>query len=578
METEQAADPVVLALTGQLPTIIILAAILAYPLSLLLLWLYKRAVLEFMSKHASSVVQSESLTRSPTPSPSSPLPSLEFVTLSTDVQSTQNDDSTLNKLITRRLWYATTVYSVAGVLFVLLMSFAWLVASSIEFSFFRCLMVFWTMAWPIVLTINLIAASTRRVLIVSTGLYFAVYLLLSAIALIRSPDFTANQISLLWLTFNLMPTALLLFFLNRQIRSVGPLILVFMIVGLTGSVVATSVIGQNEAALHLLIEITSLLGLGDHAFASIIMAGFACFAVLGWLLAIWIRRGYDSKILSDQAILLDSVWIIFGITHAVSLVFEGWQWLMSFFFAFLVYKVVVLIGFRLIPTSPNNSNFLNKKLLLLRVFKLGKRSERVFDGITKHWRFVGNVQLIAGPDLAATTIEPHEFLEFLRGRLTRLFIHEKNAFDERMNSIDTQPDFDGRFRINDFFCYENTWEMVISRLVKESDVILMDLRSFSPERRGCIRELNELIHGVPVERVILLIDENTDNPFLEQTIRQCWSAMPTTSPNANGPSKILRLFRLNSHQAIPTSALINELCISATHPADSILNSLYHGA
>lgn len=307
MKTEQIADPVVLALTGQLPSILILAAILAYPLSLFLLGLYKRTVLKFMSKHTSSVTYFKSLIRSPAPSPPSPLPSLEFVILSADVQSTQNDNSTLNKLITRRLWYATTVYSVAAALFVLLMSLAWFIASSIEFSFIRCLMVFWTMAWPIVLTINLIAASTRRVLIVSTGLYFAVYLLLSVIALMQSPDLTANQIFLLWLTFNLIPTALLLFFLNRQIRSVGPLILVFMIVGLTGSAVATSVIGQSEAALHLLIEITSLIGLGGHAFASIIMAGFVGFAVLGWLLAIWIRRGYDSKILSDQAIILDSI-------------------------------------------------------------------------------------------------------------------------------------------------------------------------------------------------------------------------------------------------------------------------------
>lgn len=366
MKTEQAIDPVVLALTGQLPSIIILAAILAYPLSLILLWLYKRAVLKLMNKQAAAQSESPTTLSTPIPPPT-PLPALEFVTLSADANSSQNNESILSKLITHRLRYAATVYGAAGALFVLLMTFAWFVASGIEFSFFRCLMIFWTMGWPVVLSINLIAASTRRVLMVSTGLYFAVYLLLGAIALLRSPDFTADQIIVLWLAFNLMPTALLLFFLNRQIRSVGPLVLVFMIVGLTGSVVATSVIGQSEAALRLLIEITSHIGLGDHAFASINMAGFACFAVLGGLLAIWIRRGYDSKILSDQAILLDSVWIIFGITHAVSLVFEGWQWLASFFFAFLIYKAVVLIGLRSMHNS-TNSNFLNKKLLLLRVF------------------------------------------------------------------------------------------------------------------------------------------------------------------------------------------------------------------
>jgi hypothetical protein len=53
---------------------------------------------------------------------------------------------------------------------------------------------------------------------------------------------------------------------------------------------------------------------------------------------------------------------------------------------------------------------------------LGKVSQRLFDALDKHWRHVGSIQMIAGPDLATTTVEPHEFLDFLRGRLARRFI------------------------------------------------------------------------------------------------------------------------------------------------------------
>lgn len=567
MDNEQAIDPVVLALTGQLPSIIILAAVLAYLISLLLLWLYRRAVLRFMNRQSSGAMKSSSVASSPPAS--EPLPPLELVTISANTDSIPKNNPALSQLITRRQWQAAAVYGTAGAVFVLLMTFVWLTSSGFEFRFFPSLMIFWIMAWPIVLTVNFITASTRRILLVSTGIYFAVYFLLSLIVLIRNPEMPAHQILSMWLSFNLMPTVLLLLFLNRQIRAIGPMVLVFMIIGLTGSVVASTAFSQNEVALRTLIEMTSFIGLGDHTFVSVLVAGFAFFALFGWLLLMWIRSSYESKKLSDQAILLDSVWIIFGISHvASSLAFENIVWAWSVFVIFLAYKAAVLIGFRIVHKSPIDQHA-NIRLLLLRVFKLGKRSEHVFDGITKHWRYAGSVQLIAGPDLATTTIEPHEFLEFLNRKLTRLFIQNQSDFDQRLNNMDTRPDFDGRFRINDFFCYENTWEMVLSRLVQQSDVILMDLRSFSPERQGCIRELSELVHRVLIERVVLLVDETTDFFFLEQTIRQCWSTMPASSPNAIGTAKVLRLFRLDSRQTIPVSQLISELCLSAMHLSDS---------
>ncbi len=569
MGNEQAIDPVVLALTGQLPSIIILAAVLAYPISLILLWLYRRAVLRFMNRQCSGAMKSSSVASSPPASV--PLPSLELVTISANTDSIPKNNSTLSQLINRRQWQAATVYGAAGVIFVLLMTFAWLTSSDIEYRFFPSLMVFWIMAWPIVLTVNFITDFTRRTLLVSTGIYFATYFLLSLIILIRNPEMPAHQILSMWLSFNLMPTVLLLLFLNRQIRAIGPMISVFMIIGLIGSVVATTVFSQNEVALRTLIEMTSFIGLGNHAFVSVLVTGFAILTVFGWLLFMWICSSYESKKLSDQAIQLDSIWILSGIPHvASSLAFENIVWVWSVFVIFLAYKAAVLIGFRIVHKSPIDQHA-NIRLLLLRVFKLGKRSKHVFDSITKHWRYAGSVQLIAGPDLATTTIDPPEFLEFLSRRFTHLFIADSTILDQRLSNMDMRPDFDGRFRINDFFCYENTWEMVLYRLVQESDVILMDLRSFSPERQGCIRELSELVHRVLIERVVLLVDETTDLPFLEQTIQQCWPTMPANSPNAIGTAKVLRLFRLDSRQAIPVSQLISELCLSATLLSDSTL-------
>ena len=275
--------------------------------------------------------------------------------------------------------------------------------------------------------------------------------------------------------------------------------------------------------------------------------------------------------MSDQSISLDSIWLLFALLQAVPLAFEGVIWVLSGPVAFLVYKVTVMVGFQLLHADRSGVPS-NTRLLLLRVFTLGKRSERMFDVVTKHWRYIGSVQLIASTDLATTIVKPHEFLGFLSGKLARLFINGRAELHRRMAEMDMNPDFDGRFRINDFFCRKDTWQMVLSKLVRESDVIMMDLRGFSPARKGCIFELNELVNVVPVQRVVLVVDEETKLPFLEQTIRQSWSAMASTSPNAIGSSKALRLFQINSREATPVSQLISELCASAAIPTDVIPN------
>ena len=125
-----------------------------------------------MSRQTSGATKSSSVASSP---PASVLlPSLELVTISADTYPTLKNNPALNQLITRRQWQAAAVYGTAGVIFVLLMTFAWLASGGIEFRFFPSLMVFWIMAWPIVLTVNFITASTRRTLFVSTGIYFEV--------------------------------------------------------------------------------------------------------------------------------------------------------------------------------------------------------------------------------------------------------------------------------------------------------------------------------------------------------------------------------------------------------------------
>jgi hypothetical protein len=185
-------------------------------------------------------------------------------------------------------------------------------------------------------------------------------------------------------------------------------------------------------------------------------------------------------------------------------------------------------------------------LLLLRVFGYKKRSERLLDELGHKWRYLGHINLIAATDLASSYLQPHELLDFVSGKLSRSFVKGEADLDRRIASLDTAPDPDGRYRVNEFFCHEDTWQITMRRLALISDAVLMDLRSFSPQNRGCLFELQQLVNTLPLSRVLFLIDDSTDRAFLDQTMREVWSHQAKGSPNFAAADTTTRLIAARS--------------------------------
>src|SRR5262249_4376535 len=92
-------------------------------------------------------------------------------------------------------------------------------------------------------------------------------------------------------------------------------------------------------------------------------------------------------------------------------------WLISGPVAFAAYKIITTVGFKAVHLRTTSGNSDAPRLALLRVFTLGKRAERLVEALATHWRYVGSIQLIAGPDLARVTIQPHQLRACLQGRL-----------------------------------------------------------------------------------------------------------------------------------------------------------------
>jgi hypothetical protein len=549
-------------MNGPLAIILLLAVALALPISFGLIKLYRRAVAKSMLADASRVANESSLAATSLPQPALTPPTLSLVDAASRVPATA-DVAARQVRVLRAPWRLATVYIVAGACYSIILSIISLVSNSLEISPVRFLALFWIYFWPIVLTVNLVAAATRRAKLVTVVVYFVIFVVITLVSLANSPEGSWYLHVLAWAIYNLPATLLLLTFLNRRVRAVGPLVLIFMIIAVLGSQLAVSTLMISDEIIHALVAVASIVGLGAYAVLfGVSFFGFFIVWPLGWLMLFLIRRRYERKKISDQSITLDAIWLMFGFANSLMLVSNGAIWLFGGLLAFLGFKLVAWAGLRLLRSASAQTQK-PPRLLVLRVFSLGKRSERLFRALATHWRHAGSMELIAGPDLVTTTVEPQEFLDFLTGKLGRRFIDGPQTLERRFSEMDTKPDQDGRFRVNDFFCHNDTWQIVLSRLVKESDAVLMDLRGFSPQNQGCVFEVNELINVAQLERVIFVIDHTTDQPFLLENVRQSWGRMKANSPNRLSSSGQLQLFRFTGSGRGELRQLLRSLCIAA---------------
>ena len=521
-----------LALTGALPFLIILAALLSVPLCALLLGLYRRAVIQGMAQHAGTGVAP------PNPQVGPALAPLELQLLNTDTTAI---DSVLSRHARLLPWRSAAIYLAAGLVYALIMSAAFLSSSQMAWLPLRTSVLVLVHLWPALLAVMLVAAYDPRHRAWLLGAYFSLFLLVSIVGLQEGPVAAAQSAVLLWGSTNALPTALAMAFMWRRIRAVGPLVLSCMLVSLLGSQVLVSVLQGHEAALRRVVQLGSAVGLGGAGtFYALLALGMIGAAALAWPLLKTLSRRYQARAMSEVSLTLDALFLLFAIVQGVGLVFQGPAWALAALVAFIAARATAALLWRLRPSSPAAS----PRLLLLRVFALGARSERLFDRLRKHWQPLGPMTMIAGPDLVTSTVEPHEFLDFVGGHLARQFVAGPADLQTRLAAFDARPAPDGQHRIDELFCRADTWQMSMQRLASASDAVLMDLRSFSPTNQGCRYEIGRLLDSVDLRRVVLLVDQTTDTPHLQHTLQSLWQAVAAASPNRRAGVS-LRLLQLD---------------------------------
>ena len=365
--------------------------------------------------------------------------------------------------MTSRIWLAGVTHAVAGLAFAYVSATAFLLANGPGFDWQVALTGAMIFTWPIVITLGLVCTlSWLGVGLLVLG--YALVLAATIAVLTAGTTITAGQVALLWFTINKEGTLLVFALLARPIRAVGPLVAVLMIAFVAGAIYILFAVYDSDTALRVVSEIYTRLHIGVYGtIALVLLAGAIPMGLAAWIGLRWFGRCYRAHWFSDQSIMIDAVFLIFAIEYGLGLKEKGLVWLLAPVAAFLAYKTVATAGLRLLRLWARPDAHA-KQLLLLRVFSLGRRSGRLFDGFSKLWRHVGAVRMIAGPDLATSTVEPHEILDFIAGRLQRRFISSPAELEQRLAETEPQCDPDGRYRTSSFFCHDDTWKMVLGRL------------------------------------------------------------------------------------------------------------------
>ncbi len=161
-----------------------------------------------------------------------------------------------------------------------------------------------------------------------------------------------------------------------------------------------------------------------------------------------------------------------------------------------------------------------RRLLMLRVFSKDRKAERLLDAIQSRWQLAGPVLEIAGPDLAKLNLDLTEFIHLVTFRLHDLFQPGQAAPGALAASLDLALDHEGRFRVNEVFCFDTSWQAVVEQLMGLADAVLLDLRGFTEQRRGTAHEVHRLAALALLPKVVALTDGATDWPYFERCVAE----------------------------------------------------------
>lgn len=156
------------------------------------------------------------------------------------------------------------------------------------------------------------------------------------------------------------------------------------------------------------------------------------------------------------------------------------------------------------------------------------------------------------------------YFKYWKFKISRSYAKDHESIKSKIAKVMQKPrNQDMTFKNLPMFCFDNTWKLAVSEFIKSSKVILMDLRGFSTERKGCEYEIDFLLDTFPINGILFLVDMASDKQLVQDTINERWEFLRTNSPNLNLENPEAKIFISKMQDENEVQTLIDHLIESA---------------
>lgn len=129
-----------------------------------------------------------------------------------------------------------------------------------------------------------------------------------------------------------------------------------------------------------------------------------------------------------------------------------------------------------------------------------------------------------------------------RYSIRRSYPKDLESIRKKLGKVINNPrNLDLTYKNLPMFCFDNTWKLAVREFVKESKVILMDLRGYSEKRKGCEYEVDFLFDTYPINNILFLVDNANDRQLVYKLILERWEYLRIHSPNLKVKEPIAKI-------------------------------------
>ena len=262
------------------------------------------------------------------------------------------------------------------------------------------------------------------------------------------------------------------------------------------------------------------------------------------------------------------------------------------------------------------------RLLILRVFNIDETSSFIFSGLMRYWRHFGNHFTVVDASLVrqgySNSTWKTVFLLFvswaalglaamgladpadraLRAsgfslttgwvavltallavtsacalwaigvyRIDRRFMRNTDQVQARLDRLEARPRLlDLSFRHIRALCHDNTWFPAVAAFTRRANVVLMDLRGYSDQRKGCQREVDFLFDSCPLSHLLFLMDTSNEQQLVADMLFARWQRLHRNSPNLTLSAPVIHLYLARDNDERDMQAILDRLVEMADAP------------